>query len=109
MTQSATVASTSSAARNSSTLGSCPDRQAKLTETPAKVGAGQAGEAARRLAGLTGQHAFAAVAEVDREEQLDRQPRRVLAERRGGRRVAEQDAVGDLGRRRDLVGLRRPQ
>ena len=72
-------------------------------------GAGQAGEAARRLAGLPGQHAFAAVAEVDREQQLDRQARRVLAERRGGRRVAEQDAVGDLGRRRDLVGLRRAQ
>ena len=98
-------------------LGAAEQRQAgKLARQAGEVDrdagehrAGQAGEAAGRFAGKSGQHAFAAVAKVDREQQFDGQAGRASAQGGGGGRVAEQDAVGDLSRRRDVAWLGRAQ
>ena len=54
------------------------------------------------------QDALPAVAEVDGEQDLDGGAGGVLAEHAGGARVAEEHAVGDAGRRLELVRLGRP-
>ncbi len=103
----ATSARTSSACRNSSREGSWPERQAKLTATPASVDAGQAGELGGDRRGGVRQDALAAVAEVHSEQDLDWGAGGVLSEHAGGARVAEQHAVRDLRHRLELVRLRR--
>ncbi len=72
-----------------------------------QLDAGQAGDLCGDRGGVLGEDAFAAVAEVDGQEDLDGGAGGVLAEHAGGARVAEQDAVGDLRRRLELVVLRR--
>ena len=73
-----------------------------------QLDAGQAGDLGGDRRGGVRQDAFAAVAEVDGEQDLDGGAGNVLSEHAGGARVAEQHAVGDLGRRLELVPLGRP-
>ena len=73
-----------------------------------QLDAGQAGELVGDRRGGVRQDAFAAVAEVDGEQELDGGAGGVLSEHAGGARVAQQHAVGDLGRRLELVPLGRP-
>ena len=72
-----------------------------------QLDAGQAGELGGDRRGGVRQDAFAAVAEVDGEQDLDGGAGGVLAEHAGGARVAQQHAVGHLGRRLELVALGR--
>ena len=68
-----------------------------------QLDAGQAGDLGRDRRGGVRQDAFAAVAQVDGEQDLDGGAGGVLAEHAGGARVAQEHAVGDLGRRLELV------
>ncbi len=73
-----------------------------------QLDAGQAGELGGDRPGGVRKDAFAAVAEVDGEQQLHGGAGDVLSEHAGGARVAEQHAVGHLGRRLEFVPLGRP-
>ena len=64
-----------------------------------QLDAGQAGDPGRDRRGGVRQDAFAAVAQVDGEQDLDGGAGGVLAEHAGGARVAQEHAVGDLSRR----------
>ena len=73
-----------------------------------QLDAGQAGELCGDRPGGVRKDAFAAVPEVDGEQQLHGGAGDVLSEHAGGARVAEQHAVGHLGRRLELSPLGRP-
>ena len=75
---------------------------------PGQLDAGQAGDLVGDRRGGVRQDAFAAVAQVDGEQDPDRGAGGVLSEHAGGARVAQEHAVGDLGGRLELVSLGRP-
>ena len=79
-----------------------------MTLTPASSTPGSPAMLGRDRRSGVRQDAFAAVAEVDGEQDLDGGAGGVLSEHAGGARVAEQHAVGDLRHRLELVRLRAP-